>query len=165
MVIHPNQLSSEIRPSTGKHGEPPQAIHRAQPHPVQLRYQYHKNVWLSSHHNTIGQSVQSRKSVAPSKNIRYTPYSRDYTIFLSVPAFLFDMIVACFYFYARQSWRSSLSSGPLLCHQLFLAPLEMGSPGHEHRDRGLPSYPCARLRIWSHQTFRQYPLGTALIFR
>ena len=82
MVIHPNQLSSEIRPSTGKHGEPLPAIHRAQPHPVQLRYQYHKNVWLSSHHNTIGQSVQSRKSVAPSKNIRYTLYStRDYTTF------------------------------------------------------------------------------------
>ena len=35
----------------------------------------------------------------------------------------------------------------------------------EHRDRGLPSYPCARLRIWSRQAFRQYPLGTALIFR
>ena len=41
-----------------------------QPHPVQLRYQYHKNVWLSSRHSTIGQSLQSRKSVVPGfKNI------------------------------------------------------------------------------------------------
>ena len=41
----------------------------------------------------------------------------------------------------------------------------MGSPGAEHLDRGLHSYPCARLRDWSLQTFWQYPLGTTLLFR
>ena len=41
----------------------------------------------------------------------------------------------------------------------------MSSPGDEHRDRRLPSYPCARLRNWSRQTFWQYPLGTTVLFR
>ena len=41
----------------------------------------------------------------------------------------------------------------------------MGSRGHEYLNLGLHSYPCARLRNWSHQTFWRYPPGTALLFR
>ena len=77
-----------------------------------------------------------------------------------------------FLFFARGA-RVSLA-GVLLYISFFVGPLEMGSPGHEHVDLGLHSYPCARLRNWSRQTswrysvgttmlFRQYPLGTVLI--
>ena len=41
----------------------------------------------------------------------------------------------------------------------------MDSQGHEHLDRGLHSYPCARLKNLSRQTFWRYPLGTALLSR
>ena len=37
-------------------------------------------------------------------------------------------------------------------HQFVLAPFEMDSLRHEHRDLGLPIYPCAHLRIWSRET-------------
>ena len=49
-------------------------------------------------------------------------------------------------------------------HEIF-EHCSRGSPEHEHLDLGRHSYPCAHLRIWSRQTFQQYPLGTALIFR
>ena len=58
------------------------------------------------------------------------------------------------------SWRAESC-----LHESFEHLLEMGSRGREHLDRGLHSYPCARLRNWSRQTFSRYSLGTILLFR
>ena len=56
----------------------------------------------------------------------------------------------CFYFFARaRAFRRT--SRP--------APFEIGSHGYEHRDLGLHSYPCARLRIGSRETVSAVPFS------
>ena len=69
MLIRSKTLKSiiirETRSYTGTHGGLSPAIHRDEPHLVRHRYQISQNGWLSSRHSTIGQPVQSRKSVVP----------------------------------------------------------------------------------------------------
>ena len=67
-----------------------------------------------------------------------------------------------FYFFA---WEARELARGRSCAARHFFSIVRGARGAEHRSLGLPSYPCARLRSWSRQTFWQYPLGTTLLFR
>ena len=135
----PFVIRLSIRPSTGKHGEPSLATHRAQPHPRQLRYQYRK-------------SCGSRRPV-----IHWTISTVPQNITLFHPSICTSTLysIRYFFYFSRASPRG-------LCGTRVFEQRVRWTRQGTSTEASAAQPPCARLRNWSRQTSRRYPLDTAL---